>query len=373
MKKITEKALTKNPYLAPLYFLQLPLRKKLRYILQFVFLFWMVLSAPLSWVYDLAVGSGPKQGQFPDQSVPIVRTQEELAGLWAAKAPATVRKQGLVQCPLAYTAVPVLLDDGADPYLYMDYPLSWRDRLFPWFSAYCTSYYLAPLEDGTYVCVYFDHYLRLLPRQTLQTGHVRQATVEEAAMLRNMSQDYAVAPEYVLDMYRPGKVWGVPDLLARFALALLIEFFCFRQRRKKEVPAAQSTADAIPQCPADSSIPPPSQCAENQQYSGLKKFILRPQERVIGSAYMYDRFTITNGTFYVTDQRVCFRGNALRYLYMELPLSQVAGYELNRILLTPEIFIYDRRDPDNTRYHYSGLHVKQIQGWLEQMGIHELT
>ena len=89
-------------------------------------------------------------------------------------------------------------------------------------SGFYNRYYLAPLEDGSYVCVYFDDYLMLRPGEELPTGYVRYATAEEKTMLRQMAEEYEVNPAYVLDMYRHGKVSWLLDLAIRAGVGLLL-------------------------------------------------------------------------------------------------------------------------------------------------------
>lgn len=68
------------------------------------------------------------------------------------------------------------------------------------------SYYLVSLEDGSYVCVYFDDYLMLRSGDELPTGYIRYTTIEEKTMLHQMAEDYEVDPVYVLDMYHHGRL-----------------------------------------------------------------------------------------------------------------------------------------------------------------------
>ena len=89
-------------------------------------------------------------------------------------------------------------------------------------SGYYNRYYLAPLEDGTYVCVYFDDYLMLRTGEELPTGYIRDTTTEEKTMLRQIVEDYEVDPVYVLDMYRHGKVNQILDLAIRAGVGLLL-------------------------------------------------------------------------------------------------------------------------------------------------------
>lgn len=89
-------------------------------------------------------------------------------------------------------------------------------------SGYYNRYYLAPLEDGTYVCVYFDDYLMLRLGEELPTGYIRDTTTEEKTMLRQIAEDYEVDPVYVLDMYRHGKVNQILDLAIRAGVGVLL-------------------------------------------------------------------------------------------------------------------------------------------------------
>ena len=82
------------------------------------------------------------------------------------------------------------------------------------------------LEDGSWLCVYFDDYLTLTGADSYPTGYIRYTTTEERRMLNQMAKDYAVDPVYVLDMYRHGKVNWMLDmglrLVAGFAIAIIV-------------------------------------------------------------------------------------------------------------------------------------------------------
>lgn len=79
-------------------------------------------------------------------------------------------------------------------------------------------YYLAELEDGSWLCVYFDDYLVLMGADNYPTGYVRYTTTEERRMLNRMAEDYDVDPVYVLDMYGHGKVSWMLDLGLRLVV-----------------------------------------------------------------------------------------------------------------------------------------------------------
>ncbi len=170
---------------------------------------------------------------MPDQSVQTVHMQDEVEDFFFQKAPATVSKDELLQCPLMR-----LRDVGyagehtnarkrtvvIPEYRTMSYPIGLVDKVINLFttSALYNGYYLAPLEDGSYVCVYFDDYLMLRSGEELPTGYVRYADTEEKKMLHRMAEDYEVNPVYVLDMYRHGKVNWMLDFAIRMAVVVLL-------------------------------------------------------------------------------------------------------------------------------------------------------
>ena len=51
---------------------------------------WVLLAAPTGWLYDLWAGEGSGQGQRPDDSVSLLRRQEEVEAFFLSGAPATV-------------------------------------------------------------------------------------------------------------------------------------------------------------------------------------------------------------------------------------------------------------------------------------------
>lgn len=235
-----------NPFLAPLRFLAMPFRKKVWIILGVAFFIWIILSAPTGWIYDLGVGTGTEQGQMPDKSVQMVNTQTDAEDFFFQATPATVSKEGLIQCPLMRLRDTEYAGEHTSTrkrtvviseYVAMSYPINAvRKLLFQIFgvSAY-NSYYLAPLQDGSYICVYFDDYLLLHSGGELPTGYVRYATTEEKTMLHQMTEDYEVNPVYVLDMYRHGKVNWMLDFLIRFvvAISVVVAVMSVLETRKK--------------------------------------------------------------------------------------------------------------------------------------------
>lgn len=195
---------------------------------------WLILGAfPTGWIYDIGVGTGTKQGQIPNASVQRIQIQEEIEQYFFQDTPATVSKNDLMQCPLmrlrdaeyagAHTNArkrTVMIPE----YKIMSYPVRFVDHMMHLFvtSAWYNGYYLAPLEDGSYVCVYFDDSLLLRSGEQLHTGYVRYTTTEEKTMLHGMAQQYEVNPVYVLDMYRHGKVSWMLDFVIRIALVVLL-------------------------------------------------------------------------------------------------------------------------------------------------------
>ena len=71
----------------------------------------------------------------------------------------------------------------------------------------------------------------------------------------------------------------------------------------------------------------------------------------------------------MTNQRVCYYESWSNYVYMDLPLSEVARYDTKRALFVTFVYIYDK---NNTRYAFSGFPAKKLQGWLEQVGVKKL-
>ena len=107
----------------------------------------------------------------------------------------------------------------------------------------------------------------------------------------------------------------------------------------------------------------------------MAKFQLQEGETLIGSGMMaYKHRALlanqpTRGTIYVTDQRVCYQESWSNYVYMDLPLAEVAGYDVRRALFVLFVHIYDR---NNKRYVFSGFPAKKLQGWLEQAGVRRI-
>ena len=108
----------------------------------------------------------------------------------------------------------------------------------------------------------------------------------------------------------------------------------------------------------------------------MAKFQLQENERLIGSVLMAHKHKKslgsqpTRGNLYVTNQRVCYYESWTNYVYMDLPLSQVAGYDTKRSLFIPYVYIFDQ---SGTRYAFSGFGSKKLADWLEQAGVKKLA
>lgn len=193
----------------------------------------MLLAAPTGWLYDLRAGEGTGQGQRPSADVQRLQRQEDIETFFLSTTPATVNGGELVACPLArlrdaeQAGVHTHHNSGVkrsvsvSEYTYADYPFPPFQRFIQGFvGGYYNRYYLTELEDGSWLCVYFDDYLALTGTDNYPTGYVRYTTTEERRMLNRMAEDYDVDPVYVLDMYQHGKVSWMIDVLLRLVVCL---------------------------------------------------------------------------------------------------------------------------------------------------------
>ena len=193
----------------------------------------VLLAAPTGWLYDLRAGEGTGQGQRPGPDVQRLRRQEDIETCFLSSTPATVDGGELAACPLArlrdvgQAGVHTHHNSGVkrsvsvSEYIYADYPLPPFQRFVQGLvGGYYNRYYLAELEDGSRICVYFDDYLAWTGADTYPTGYVRYTTTEERRMLNRMTGDYEVDPVYVLDMYQHGKVNWMLDVLLRLAVCV---------------------------------------------------------------------------------------------------------------------------------------------------------
>ena len=91
------------------------------------------------------------------------------------------------------------------------------------------------------------------------------------------------------------------------------------------------------------------------------KFQLQENETLIGSgmmAYKHKKSPAsqpTRGTIYVTNQRVCYYEFWSNYVYLDLPLSRVVGYDTKHVLFVPFVSIYNK---DNIKYVFPASQLK---------------
>lgn len=202
---------------------------------------WIIMgSFPTGWLYDIGVGTGTEQGQRPNSNVVRLSEQNDVEQLFLQQKPTTVAGQDLIICPLMrlrdlqqegthYTrGHGIKKTVNVSEYCVFSYPSDMFHTVSRLFltSAFYNSYHLLELEDGSYICVYFDDYLlyhNLLSEQiNYPTGYIRYTTTEERRMLNQMSKDYDVNPVYVLDMYRYGKASWMIDLSLRLGITFLV-------------------------------------------------------------------------------------------------------------------------------------------------------
>ena len=195
----------------------------------------VVFALPTSWVYDLGLKAGTEQGQRPGAGVQTIRTDADISAFIQAGEPATVSPEGLIPCPLARLRDESLSKakqryrtssrssrkfQGFDNYRTLPQDPSLLEQLWQlmWSGFYNSGYYLKPLEDGTYICVYLDDCAFLFGEpEALYTGRLRSVDApEEARMLYDMeAEGYDVDTMFILDMYRHGKVNQFADIAMR--------------------------------------------------------------------------------------------------------------------------------------------------------------
>ena len=195
----------------------------------------VVFALPTSWVYDLGLKAGTEQGQRPGAGVQTIRTDADISAFIQAGEPATVSPEGLIPCPLARLRDESLSKakqryrtssrssrkfQGFDNFRTLPQDPSLLEQLWQlmWSGFYNSGYYLKPLEDGTYICVYLDDCAFLFGEpEALYTGRLRSVDApEEARMLYDMeAEGYDVDTMFILDMYRHGKVNQFADIAMR--------------------------------------------------------------------------------------------------------------------------------------------------------------
>ena len=164
---------------------------------------WMMLAAPTGWLYDLWAGTGTEQGQRPGEGVQQLQHQEDVEAFFWAGTPATITGGELVACPLArlrdaeqegthyHRSYGAKRAAYVSEYIFANYPLSpWQRTLQGLVGGFYNRYYLTELEDGSWLCVYFDDYLTLTGGGEYPTGYIRYTTTEERRVLNQMQADY---------------------------------------------------------------------------------------------------------------------------------------------------------------------------------------
>lgn len=107
----------------------------------------------------------------------------------------------------------------------------------------------------------------------------------------------------------------------------------------------------------------------------MAKFQLQDKEILVGSAMMAYKHKKsitrepTRGNIYVTNQRVCYYESWSNFVYMDLALSDIVGYDTKKVIFANFVYLYDR---DNKCYAFSGLHAKNLIIWLEKVGIRKI-
>lgn len=200
-----------------------------------IFTFWLMLAAPTGWLYDLWAGVGTEQGQWPGEGVQQLQHQEDVEAFFWAGTPITIIGGDLVACPLArlrdadqegthyHRSYGTKRAVSIAEYIYADYPLSpWQRTFQGLVGGFYNRYYLTELEDGSWLCVYFDDYLTLTGADEYPTGYIRYTTTEERRVLNQMQADYDLDTVYVLDMYQHGKVSWMLDVLLRLAVLAVV-------------------------------------------------------------------------------------------------------------------------------------------------------
>ena len=223
-----------------------------------LFILWMVMGGfPTGWLYDLGVGTGTKQGQKPGYGVQTIESKEEARKLFFEEdpVPATVEGTVFVRCPLmrlrdtsakgnyqSWNRISHSIDHSkVTEYRKLDYPVTTAQKVFTFLFAGASynSYYLIQLEDGSYLCAFFDDYLMLQKvlggEVELPVGYIRGSTRSEYPMLYEMAKEYDVDFTLVLDMYRDGKGPWLLDkgLQLLFALTIVVSIETMLDKHKK--------------------------------------------------------------------------------------------------------------------------------------------
>ena len=108
----------------------------------------------------------------------------------------------------------------------------------------------------------------------------------------------------------------------------------------------------------------------------MAKFQLQENETLIGSGMMayhepVGRFQSRpwRGNIYITNQRAVFGMSMTGMHMMELPLSEIEGFQVSKGLFFTAVVICGH---DGKDFKFTGFPVKKLQGWLEQVGVKKL-
>ena len=75
------------------------------------------------------------------------------------------------------------------------------------------------------------------------------------------------------------------------------------------------------------------------------------------------------GTIYVTNRRICFHMSMSGTVLMDIPLPEVKGFSVGRILFVTAVTIHSRA---GEQFLLTGFPAKKLQNWLLQLGIPRL-
>ena len=107
----------------------------------------------------------------------------------------------------------------------------------------------------------------------------------------------------------------------------------------------------------------------------MAKFQLNPGETMIGSGMMslYQKSGLTKkpfqGTIYVTNQRACFQISMSPHLDMDLPIEEIKGFTVKKLMLVTQVTIHSK---SGETYPLTGFPAKKLQGWLQQVGVQQM-
>ena len=107
----------------------------------------------------------------------------------------------------------------------------------------------------------------------------------------------------------------------------------------------------------------------------MPKFQLQDRETLIGSGMMAYKHRPsltrepTRGIITVTDRRACYYESWSGMEYMNLPLAEIAGFSVTRVLFLTVVSIHSR---GGKSYAFSGFPAKRLIEWLRQAGVREL-